>query len=75
MSDPSMAVLDLDAIKVEDGFNPRTEFDPDKHRELVASIEEHGITQALTVRPNASHHHRRRAALASGAGGRQRTPG
>ncbi|MGE4122081.1 MAG: ParB/RepB/Spo0J family partition protein [Solirubrobacterales bacterium] len=57
MSDPSMAVLDIDAIKVEDGFNPRTEFDPDKHRELVASIEEHGITQALTVRPNGGTHH------------------
>ena len=57
MRDPSTAVLDIDTIKVEDGFNPRTEFDPDKHRELVASIEEHGITQALTVRPNGGTHH------------------
>ncbi|HET7445364.1 MAG TPA: ParB/RepB/Spo0J family partition protein [Solirubrobacterales bacterium] len=57
MSDPSMAVLDIDAIKVEDGFNPRTDFDPDEHRELVASIEQHGITQALTVRPNGGTHH------------------
>ncbi|HWC07775.1 MAG TPA: ParB/RepB/Spo0J family partition protein [Solirubrobacterales bacterium] len=57
MSDPSMAVLDIEAIKVENGFNPRTEFDPDKHRELVASIEEHGITQALTVRPHGGTHH------------------
>jgi ParB/RepB/Spo0J family partition protein len=57
MSEPSMAVLDIDAIHVEDGFNPRTEFDPDKHRELVASIKQNGITQALTVRPNGGTHY------------------
>lgn len=57
MSEPSMAVLDIDAIHVEDGFNPRTEFDPDEHRELVASIEQHGIAQALTVRPNGGTHY------------------
>jgi hypothetical protein len=28
MSEPSTAVLDIDTIHVEDGFNPRTEFDP-----------------------------------------------
>lgn len=54
MSEPSTAMLDIDSIHVEDGFNPRTEFDPDEHRELVASIEQHGITQAVTVRPNGS---------------------
>lgn len=57
MSEPSTAVLDIDAIHVEDGFNPRTEFDPDEHRELVASIEQHGIAQALTVRPNGGTHY------------------
>lgn len=57
MSEPSMAVLDIDAIHVEDGFNPRTEFDPDEHRELVASIEQTGIAQALTVRPNGGTHY------------------
>src|SRR5690349_2775868 len=57
MSGPSTAVLDIDTIKVEDGFNPRTEFDPDKHRELVASIEQTGIAQALTVRPNGGTHY------------------
>ncbi|MFN8164447.1 MAG: ParB/RepB/Spo0J family partition protein [Solirubrobacterales bacterium] len=57
MSGPSTAVLDIDEIKVEDGFNPRTEFDPDKHRELVASMEQTGIAQALTVRPNGGTHY------------------
>jgi ParB/RepB/Spo0J family partition protein len=57
MSEPTMAMLDIDAIQVEDGFNPRTEFDPDEHRELVASIEQHGIAQALTVRPNGGTHY------------------
>ena len=57
MSEPSTAVLDIDAIHVEDGFNPRTEFDLDEHRELVASIEQHGIAQALTVRPNGGTHY------------------
>jgi ParB/RepB/Spo0J family partition protein len=57
MSKSSTAVLDIDAIHVEDGFNPRTEFDPDRHRELVASMEQTGIAQALTVRPNGGTHY------------------
>jgi ParB family chromosome partitioning protein len=57
MSEPTTAVLDIDAIHVEDGFNPRTDFNPDEHRELVASIEQHGIAQALTVRPNGGTHY------------------
>lgn len=57
MSEPSTAVLDIDAICVEDGFNPRVEFDPDEHRELVASVKQHGIAQALTVRPNGGAHY------------------
>jgi ParB/RepB/Spo0J family partition protein len=56
MSEPSTAMLDIDAIEVEEGFNPRVNFDPDEHRELVASIEQHGIAQALTVRLNGTHH-------------------
>lgn len=57
MSESSTAVLNIDAIHVEDGFNPRTEFDPDEHRELVTSIEQHGIAQALTVRHNGGTHY------------------
>ena len=57
MSESSTAMLDIDAIHVEDGFNPRTEFNSDEHRELVASIEQHGIAQALTVRPNGGTHY------------------
>lgn len=57
MSESRTALLDIDAIRVEEGFNPRTAFDPDEHRELVASIKQHGIAQALTVRPNGGTHY------------------
>lgn len=57
MNESSTAMLDIDEIHVEDGFNPRTEFDPDEHRELVGSIEQNGITSALTVRPNGGTHY------------------
>jgi ParB family transcriptional regulator, chromosome partitioning protein len=57
MSKPSTAVLDIDSIEVEDGFNPRTEFDDAEMNELVASIEESGITTALTVRPDGGTRH------------------
>lgn len=36
---------------VESPFNPRQHFDPDKLRELAASIHEQGVLQELTVRP------------------------
>lgn len=51
MNDPSTAVLDVDSIEVEDGFNPRTCFDEDALSELEASIREEGLLSALTVRP------------------------
>jgi ParB/RepB/Spo0J family partition protein len=54
MSDPSTAVLDVDSIEVEDGFNPRTRFDEDALSELEASIREEGLLSALTVRPGSN---------------------
>jgi ParB/RepB/Spo0J family partition protein len=57
MSNAATALLDIDLIDVEDGFNPRSEFDEDAMKELVASIEQSGITTALTVRPNGGARH------------------
>lgn len=51
MNEPTTAVLDIAEIGVEDGFNPRTSFDEDGLAELEASIREHGVVQAPTVRP------------------------
>lgn len=52
MEKPTTAVLDIDLIDVEEGFNPRREFDNKKMAELVASIRQSGLATALTVRPN-----------------------
>src|SRR4029077_1104605 len=43
---------EIDRIRVEDGFNPRTDFDQDSLSELGASIRQTGLVTALTVRPN-----------------------
>lgn len=51
MIEPTTAVVELSEIKVEEGFNPRTSFDEERLAELEASIREHGIVQAPTVRP------------------------
>jgi ParB/RepB/Spo0J family partition protein len=51
MNEPATAVLAIDEIAVEQGFNPRTSFDEESLTELEASIREHGIVQAPTVRP------------------------
>ena len=51
MSEPTTAVVELSEIAVEEGFNPRTSFDEEGLAELEASIREHGIVQAPTVRP------------------------
>jgi ParB family chromosome partitioning protein len=56
MNKPTMAVLDVDLIDVEEGFNPRKEFDPEEMEELVASIRQSGITSAPTVRPSGSRY-------------------
>lgn len=57
MGNPTTAVLDIDSIDVEEDFNPRSEFDEGEMKELVASIEQSGITTALTVRPNGGGRH------------------
>ena len=51
MSEPTTAVVELSEITVEEGFNPRTRFDEERLAELEASIREHGLVQAPTVRP------------------------
>ena len=53
MNEPATAVLAIEEIAIEDGFNPRTRFDEERLAELEASIREHGIVQAPTVRPRA----------------------
>ena len=50
MTEPNTQFLDIDAISVEDGFNPRGTFDDGELAELEASIRENGIVSALTVR-------------------------
>ncbi len=57
MSEPATAVLDIDQIATEDGFNPRTRFDEESLAELEASIREHGVVQAPTVRPAEEGHY------------------
>jgi ParB family chromosome partitioning protein len=57
MAEPTTALLDIDSIDVEEGFNPRTGFDESEMKELVASIKQSGITTALTVRPNGGTRH------------------
>lgn len=52
MSEPTTAVLDVDAIETSKGFNPRTDFDEESLAELEASIRQSGVVSALTVRPN-----------------------
>jgi ParB family transcriptional regulator, chromosome partitioning protein len=51
MGQPTTAVLDIERIDVEDGFNPRTRFDDDRLTELEATIRRDGLLTALTVVP------------------------
>lgn len=37
--------------RIREGKNPRTYFDPTEMAELVASVREHGVAQAILVRP------------------------
>jgi len=54
---------------ISEGNNPRTYFDPTEMAELVASVSEHGVAQAILVRPKnggyeiIAGHRRYRAAL------------
>jgi ParB family chromosome partitioning protein len=50
MTETSTAMLDVEKIAIEDGFNPRSGFDERELAELVASVREQGILTALTVR-------------------------
>ena len=52
MTEPSTAMIDVEQIAVEQGFNPRSCFDEGALAELVASVREQGILSALTVRPD-----------------------
>lgn len=48
--DTTTAVVDIDTIAIEDGHNPRSNFDKDALAELEASIRKQGLVTALTVR-------------------------
>lgn len=78
MGKPTTAMLDIDSIDVEEGFNPRSEFDQDEMNELVASIEQSGVTTALTVRPNGGTRHvlvaGERRLIAAGKAGLKQVP-
>lgn len=52
MSNPKTQVAAIEMIEIEDGFNPRTDFDEKRLAELEASIRQSGLVTALTVRPN-----------------------
>jgi len=52
MSETKTDIVPIDEIRVEDGFNPRGEFDEKQLSELEASIRQSGLITALTVRPN-----------------------
>ncbi len=47
---PELATIPVEAIDVEQGHNPRTSIDEAQLKELVRSIREYGIVQAITVR-------------------------
>lgn len=52
MSDLATPMLEIDKIKVVDGFNPRTAMDPEALAQLAGSIEEHDLVQPIAVRPD-----------------------
>jgi ParB/RepB/Spo0J family partition protein len=52
MDEAKTQTVEIDRIRVEDGFNPRTDFDEGSLSELEASIRQTGLVTALTVRPN-----------------------
>ena len=50
MNEPTTAMVAVEKIAVEEGFNPRERFDEGDLAELTASIREQGILSALTLR-------------------------
>lgn len=52
MKEAAAQVVAIEAIEVEDGFNPRSAFDEHELAELEASIRQSGLVTALTVRSN-----------------------
>ena len=57
MSEPTLALLDVDKIDIEEGFNARTDFDEKKMTELVASVTQAGVVQPLLVKPGTNGRH------------------
>jgi ParB/RepB/Spo0J family partition protein len=52
MAEVTTQVIDIEAIEVEEGHNPRDGFNEARLGELEASIRQSGLLTALTVRPN-----------------------
>lgn len=50
-SDERLSQRTLPLASIVTGTNPRQETDPDKQKELTASVREHGILQPIRVRP------------------------
>ncbi len=57
MGEPTLAVLDVDKIDIEEGFNARTSFDEREMSELVTSVRQSGVVQPLLVKPGKSGRH------------------
>lgn len=51
MAQASMALLEVDKIDIEEGFNARKQIDPDALERLAVTVEEAGVVQAIRVRP------------------------
>ncbi|MBS1862041.1 MAG: ParB/RepB/Spo0J family partition protein, partial [Actinobacteria bacterium] len=51
MAQASPALIDVDKIDIEEGFNARTQIDPDALERMVGTVEEAGVVQAIRVRP------------------------
>jgi len=52
MNEARTETVEIEKIKVDDDFNPRSDFDESSLAELEASIRQTGLITALTVRPN-----------------------
>lgn len=51
MAQASPALIEVDKIDIEEGFNARTQIDPDALERMVGTVEEAGVVQAIRVRP------------------------
>jgi ParB/RepB/Spo0J family partition protein len=52
MNETRTETVEIDKIKIDEDFNPRSDFDERSLTELEASIRQTGLVTALTVRPN-----------------------